>query len=382
MSRYAYLDHNATTQLRPEALEAVTAALALTGNPSSVHGPGRGGRKIMEGARAQVAALVGAVPSDVIFTSGGTEANNLAMRGTGRLRLLVSAVEHPSVLNCGGEIIPVDGNGVVDLVSLENMLGADDRPALVSVMLANNETGVIEPVAEVAKIAHRHGALVHCDAIQGAGKLAIDMTHLAVDLLSLSGHKIGAPLGIGALVVDGLEMRHDLGLKASGFGGRHERGFRAGTENISGIAGFGTAAGSIQAMIDDMPRIGALRDKLEAAVRTIEPRSVIFGESVARVANTSFLTMPGTDSSTQLMAFDLAGVGVSTGSACSSGKVTNSAVLAAMGVDPDIAGAAVRVSLGWSTEAQDIDDFIAVWADLHARGNEMSKTLVSAQSAA
>ena len=382
MNRYAYLDHNAMTPLRPEALEAVTAALSLSGNPSSVHGPGRSARKFLEAARAQIAALVGAGTSDVIFTSGGTEANNLAMRGTGRQRHLVSAVEHPSVLNCDGEIIPVDGNGIVDLISLENMLAADDRPALVSVMLANNETGVIQPVAQVAAIAHRHGALVHCDAIQGAGKIAIDVGDLGVDLLSLSGHKIGAPLGVGALVVAGLDARHDLGLKAAGFGGRHERGFRAGTENLSGIAGFGAAAGSIQSMIDDMSRIGALRDSLEAAVRAIEPGSVIFGESVDRLANTSFLTMPGTESSTQLMAFDLAGVGVSTGSACSSGKVTNSAVLATMGVNADIAGAAVRVSLGWSTEKQDIDAFVVAWADLHARGNKKSKTLVSAKSAA
>ncbi len=369
MNDYVYLDHNATTTLRPEALAAITAALALGANPSSVHEPGRGARKILEAARSRVAALACAAPSDVIFTSGGTEANNLALRGSGRRRVLVSAVEHPSVLNGGGEIIPVDGNGIVDLESLEAMLSADGAPALVSVMLANNETGVIEPVARVAEIAHSHGALVHCDAIQGAGKIAIDMADLGVDMLSLSAHKIGGPSGAGALIVEGLENRRDMDMKALGFGGGQERGFRVGTENLPGIAGFGAAARCTPEMIADMDRIRRLRDGLEDAVRAIEPDAVVFGEGVARLANTSFLTMPGTDSSTQLMAFDLAGIGLSAGAACSSGKVKTSGVLAAMGVDTDLAATAVRVSLGWPSDAGDVDAFVGAWADLHNREN-------------
>lgn len=370
MNSYAYLDHNATTTLRPEAREAMMAALALTANPSSVHGPGRDARKMLEAARSQVAALVGAARSDVIFTSGGTEANNLAIQGCGRQRVLVSAIEHPSVLNCGGEIIPVDGDGIVDLESLDMMLSADDRPALVSVMLANNETGVIEPIAQVVEIAHRHGALVHCDAVQAAGKITIDIGDLGVDMLTLSGHKIGGPSGVGALIVDGLDTRQDMNLRATGFGGGHERGFRAGTENLAGIAGFGAAASCAPEMIADVARIRGMRDRLEAAVRAIEPDVEIFAEGTARLGNTSCLTMPGSESSTQLMSFDLAEIGVSAGSACSSGKVKTSGVLKAMGVDTDRAGTAVRVSLGWPNEDRDVDSFISAWAELYDRVNE------------
>jgi len=382
MNGYAYMDHNATTTLRPEALEAMTAALALTGNPSSVHGAGRAARKVLEAARSRVAAILDAASSDVIFTSGGTEANNLALRGTGRRRLLVSAVEHPSVLESGGEIIPVDSDGVVDLERLDMMLGGDATPALVSVMLANNETGVIQPVAQVAEIARRHGALVHCDAIQGAGKIALNLGGLGVDMVSLSAHKIGGPSGCGALVVAGLESRRDINLKATGFGGGHERGFRPGTENLPGIAGFGAAAHLAPSMIDDMERIRGLRDRLEEAIRAIEPDTIVFGENAERIANTSCLTMPGTDNSTQLMSLDLAGVGVSAGSACSSGKVKGSNVLKAMRVDPEIAGTAIRVSLGRTNDGRDIDTFVTAWADLRGRRNNISKTTISEKPAA
>ncbi len=370
MNSYAYLDHNATTTLRPEALAAMIAALAPGANPSSVHGPGRAARKILEAARGRVAALTNAAPSEVIFTSGGTEANNLALRGCGRRRLLVSAIEHPSVLECGGETVPVDSDGVIDLESLDMMLGSDATPAVVSVMLANNETGVIEPVARVAEISRRHGALVHCDAVQAAGKIAIDIGDLGVDMLSLSGHKIGGPSGVGALIVRDLENRRDLNLRASGFGGGQEHGFRPGTENLAGIAGFAAAAGLVRAMIDGMAKTRRLRDRLEAAIRAIEPDAVIFGESVARIGNTSCLTMPGTDSSTQVMAFDLAGVGISAGSACSSGKVKSSGVLAAMGVDAGLAATAVRVSLGWPSDEADVDAFLGAWAELRNRRNK------------
>ena len=382
MSRYAYMDHNATTTPRPEAVEAITLALALTGNPSSIHGPGRAARKILENARSQVAALVGAASSDVIFTSGGTEANNLALTGIGKRRLLISAVEHPSVLNCDGEIIPVDGDGIVDLERLDIMLNADDKPALVSVMLANNETGVIQSVKQIAEIAHRHGALVHCDAIQGAGKMSIDIKELGVDMLSVSGHKIGGPSGVGALIVPGLESRRDLVVNSISFGGGQERGMRVGTENLSSIAGLGAAAQAAQASIDDMRRVDELRDKLETAIRAIEPGVVIIGEGVPRLCNTSCLTMPGTESSTQVMSLDLAGVGVSAGSACSSGKVKTSAVLQAMHVEPDVAVTAIRVSLGWPSVEADVDAFVAAWADLYGRQKEILNNSNFANSAA
>ena len=197
MSIYAYLDHNATTSPRPETVAAMTSVLAHVGNPSSVHGPGREARKVMEQARTQVAALVNASAADIIFTSGGTEANNLALQGPGRERRLVSAVEHPSVLNGGSETLSVDDDGIVDLDRLDQQLMADDIPALVSVMLANNETGVIEPICDVVAIAHRHGALVHCDAIQAAGKIPVDIQALGVDLMTVSAHKIGGPAGVG-----------------------------------------------------------------------------------------------------------------------------------------------------------------------------------------
>ncbi|NQU58939.1 MAG: cysteine desulfurase [Rhodospirillales bacterium] len=363
MSGYAYLDHNATTTPRPEAVRAITSVLAGVGNPSSVHGPGRAARKALEKARGEVAALVNADPSDVIFTSGGTEANNLALVGSKRPRRLISAIEHPSVLNGGGEIIPVDQNGIVDLDRLEERLLADDTPALVSVMLANNETGVIEPIEDVVAIAHRHGALVHCDAIQAAGKIAVDVLALGVDMMTLSAHKIGGPSGAGALIVPG------MGVDLSGqlFGGGQERGFRVGTENLAGIAGFGAAAAAALAGLKDFARLADLRDAIEQGVKEIEHRSMIMGEGVERLPNTSCLTMPGVDSQTQVMALDLSGIGVSAGAACSSGKTKASGVLVAMKVSDEIASAAVRVSLGWSTTQSEITAFLAAWSDLHGR---------------
>lgn len=367
MTGYAYLDHNATTEPRPEAVAAMTSVLGRVGNPSSVHGPGRAARKVMERARADVAALVEAAPQDVIFTSGGTEANNLALTGPGRGRVLVSAVEHPSVLNGGGEIIPVDGDGVVDLERLDQILMARDNPALVSVMLANNETGVLQPVADAAAIAHRHGALVHCDAVQAAGKVSLDIAGLGVDMMSVSAHKIGGPAGVGALIVPGLGGPSAPELRGGLFGGGQERGYRVGTENLPGIAGFGAAAAAARSGLGDFAALGRLRDAIEDGVRAIDPKARVMGDTVPRLPNTSCLTMPGTDSQTQVMAFDLAGVGVSAGSACSSGKAKASGVLQAMGVHGDTAATAIRVSLGWTSTDKDVAAFLAVWADLHRR---------------
>lgn len=364
-----YLDHNATTPLRPEARRAVEAAFATTGNPSSAHRFGRAARRAVEDAREQLARLVGARPDAVVFTSGGTEANALALSGQalsamGRRRVLVSAVEHPSVLAAapGATRIPVDGDGTVDLAALENALAADSEPALVSIMLANNETGAIQPVAKAAEIARRFGAIVHCDAVQAAGKIAIDVRALGAHLVSLSGHKFGGPMGTGALIVDDA-----VSLAALIGGGGQERGRRAGTENVPGIAGLGAAAEAALAGLDAFARLADWRDALESRVLAAAPSARVVGRGAARLPNTSCLALPGMAAETQVMALDLAGVAVGAGAACSSGKTKVSPVLAAMGLDADMAGSAIRASLGWTTGEGDIERFIEAWTALAAR---------------
>lgn len=359
-----YLDHNATTPLRPEARRAVEAAFATTGNPSSAHRFGRAARRAVEDAREQLARLVGARPDAVVFTSGGTEANALALAGAGRRRVLVSAIEHPSVLAAapGATRIPVDGDGTVDLAAFENALAADPEPALVSIMLANNETGAIQPVAKAAEIARRFGALVHCDAVQAAGKIAIDVRALGAHLVSLSGHKFGGPMGTGALIVDDA-----VSLAALIGGGGQERGRRAGTENVPGIAGLGAAAEAAWAGLDAFARLADWRDALESRALAAAPSARVVGRGAARLPNTSCLALPGMAAETQVMALDLAGVAVGAGAACSSGKTKASPVLAAMGLDADTAGSAIRASLGWTTGEGDIERFIEAWTALAAR---------------
>ena len=368
MKNPVYMDHNATTAVRPEARDAVALALALTGNPSSVHGSGRTARRLVEDARDAVAALVGAEPAWVVFTSGGTEANNLALRVLPkRAPILCSAVEHASVLSVVDGIveIPVDGDGVVDLGALEALLAGEDTPALVSVMLANNETGVLQPVADVAALAHEHGALIHCDAVQAAGKMAIDFRTLGCDLMSLSAHKIGGPSGVGALVVtSGVEG--DLALIPMLRGGGQERGRRAGTENVPGIAGFGAAARAAREGLTDFARLGRWRERIENRLRQ-HADSRVYGFGAPRLANTSCLTMPGVEAETQVIQLDLAGVAVSAGAACSSGKVEPSRVLAAMGVDANEAATAIRVSLGWNTTEDDADKFVEAWIQVYGQ---------------
>jgi len=363
MEHAVYLDHNATTPVRPEAAEAVVAALALTGNPSSVHRHGRMVRRLVEEARERVAALVGAEVAEVVFTSGGTEANSLAVRGAGRNRVLVSSIEHVSVLGAfeGAERIPVDGDGIVDLDALEAMLAAEDVPALVSVMLANNETGVVQPVAAVAALARRYGALAHCDAVQAPGRMIVDIKALGVHMMSLSAHKIGGPTGIGALIV-----ADEVPLAATVRGGGQERRRRAGTENVPGIAGFAAAAEAAGA-VGDAGRLARLRDRLERGVRELVPATRIFGSGAPRLPNTSCFSMPGVASETQVMALDLGGVAVSAGSACSSGKVAPSHVLRAMRVEDEHAACAVRVSFGWTNVDQDVDRLLDAWGSLYAR---------------
>jgi cysteine desulfurase len=369
-----YLDWNATAPMRPEARAACIEALGLTGNPSSVHAEGRAVRRLVEQARAHVAAMVGAEPANVIFTSGGTEANMLALtpmiedgpNKEHRDLLLVSAIEHPSVSHGGrfprhqtGEI-PVTPAGVIDLDMLRRMLKPGAH-ALVSVMLANNETGVVQPIREVAEIVHEAGGLLHVDAVQGPGRVAVDIKALGADLLTLSAHKLGGPKGVGALILrEGLHIADPL-IR----GGGQERGARAGTENVAAIAGFGAAAEAAAASLDaDAAQMVLLRDQLEIGLRARSPEVIIFGAEAARLPNTTLFAIPGMKAETAVIAFDLEGVAVSSGAACSSGKVQPSHVLAAMGVDKALARGAIRVSLGPTTTEAEVGSFLKAWNKL------------------
>ena len=388
-----YLDWNATAPVRPEAREALATSLEITGNPSSVHGEGRAARALVEKAREQVAALVGADPRNVIFTSGGTEANALALTpfveaGPEKRpfdRLLISAIEHPSV-RAGGrfaqsqiEEIAVRRDGVVDLVALEQRLAelasAGLRP-LVSIMAANNETGVIQPVAEAAKIVHRHGGLLHVDAVQAAGRMPLDINALGADLLTLSAHKFGGATGAGALI------RHDEALHFADpliKGGGQERGARAGTENVAAIAAFGAAAVAVKAKLAaEVRHMAALRDRLEAGLRATMPNAVIFGADAERLPNTTLVAKSGGKAETLVIGFDLDGIAVSSGSACSSGKVAPSHVLAAMGVPGELARGAIRVSTGPATTNAEIDRVLEVWQKLaKSLSNAMKRGLAA-----
>jgi cysteine desulfurase len=364
MPRTAYLDWNATAPVRPEVAAAMAEALARCGNPSSVHRFGRAARHALEAARAQVAALVGAAPAEIVFTSGGTEANQLALRGLAGRRRFVSALEHDSVRQAASDatFIPATEAGIVDLAALERMLAAERRPALVSLMLANNETGALQPVAEAAKLAHAHDAFLHCDAVQAVGKVAVEMPALGADLLSLSAHKLGGPQGVGALAIaDGVP------LAALQTGGGQERGRRAGTENLPGIVGFGLACRIAAERLGDYAGVARRRDRAERRLAEIAPEAPIYARRVARLPNTFAIGMPGVPAATQVMALDLAGVMVSAGAACSSGKVRRSAVLDAMGVSAEAAESAIRISLGWSTTEAEIDQLVEAWGALHAR---------------
>lgn len=372
MPSRVYLDWNATTPLRLEARAAMVAAYDLVGNPSSVHAEGREARRLVEDARSALAAAVGALSRNVVFTSAGTEANALALspglRGSSGgpvRRLLVSAIEHASVL-AGGRF-PADSigriratrSGIVDLNHLREQL-ADGPPALVSIMAANNETGALQPVAEAAQIVHEAGGLLHVDAIQALGKIAFNINAVGADLATFSAHKIGGPKGVGALVVaEGI-----AGLEPVLRGGGQELNRRAGTENVAGIAGFGAALKMArEALPENAERITTLRDRLENGIRTIAGATV-FSEEVKRLPNTVLFTAPGLKAETAVIGFDLEGIAVSSGAACSSGKVQPSHVLSAMGFGPSVAQGAVRLSLGWSTEADDINRALEAWRKL------------------
>ena len=367
----AYLDHNATSPLRPEARAAMLEALSLAGNPSSVHAEGRAARALVERARGQVAGLVGGRADAVTFTSGGSEANTTVLtpqwsrEGTPipRAHLVVSAVEHPSVL-AGGRFAPeaihvaaVDTAGRINLDRLDDLLGRLDGPALVSVMAANNETGVVQPVAAAAAVARDHEAIVHCDAVQVAGRLPLDIENLGVDALTLSAHKFGGPRGAGAVVRRA--GAPDFAALVTG-GGREDRK-RAGTENAVAIAGFGAVA----ALRDpDDGRQAAWRRLLDEVREIVGPRAVEFGAGAERLPQTLCFGLPDLGAETLVIALDLAGIAVSSGAACSSGKVGPSHVLAAMGVAPDLARTAIRVSLGWDSDEKDIDFLAKRWPDV------------------
>ena len=371
MGKRVYFDWNATAPLRAEARVAAMRALDGAANASSVHREGRAARQLIERAREQVATLAGARPEGVTFTSGATEANILALtpflevvgQKLPRDRLFISAIEHPSVLSGGRfapqavETLPVTADGVIDLAALAAALGKAERP-LVSIMLANNETGVIQPIAAIAEIVHLANGLLHVDAVQGAGRIDCDIMALGADLMSLSAHKLGGPQGVGALIRrDGIHIGASLLT-----GGGQERGLRAGTENVAGIAGFGAAcaiAASTRQM--DADRMTRLRDQFEAELIAVVPQAVIFGANAARLPNTTLVAVPGIKAETAIISFDLNGIAVSSGAACSSGKIQASGVLDAMAVEPALARGAVRVSLGWSTTEADVDKLLNAW---------------------
>jgi cysteine desulfurase len=371
----SYLDWNATAPMRPQAREALRAALAVVGNPSSVHAEGRAARHLVEKAREQVAALIGAQPGNVFFTSGGTEANMLALTPAietagekrPRDRLFMSAIEHPSV-RTGGRFsreliqdVPVMADGRADLAALAVAVGEASRP-LVSLMLANNETGVVQPVAEAATIVHAAAGLLHVDAVQGPGRIPCDIGPLGADLLTVSAHKIGGPKGVGAMVRRDEDIHFPDPLIR---GGGQERGIRAGTENVAGIVAFGAAAEAAREQFTgEAAHVTRLREMLESGLKAISQNSVIFGETTERLPNTTLFAVEGMKAETAVIAFDLEGVAVSSGAACSSGKVQPSHVLAAMGVPPPLLHGAVRVSLGWASTEADVERFLDAWRKL------------------
>ncbi|HEY1876731.1 MAG TPA: cysteine desulfurase family protein [Rhizomicrobium sp.] len=383
------MDHNATSPLRPEALSAITHALAIGGNPSSVHAKGRAARAVMEEAREKVAAMAGASPGEVIFTSGATEANYLALFGAveGSLaeeevritRVFVSAIEHSSVLSTADRLaerfpwlrvtrLPVTTDGVIDPDGLRVALREGKGRALVAVMAANNETGVVQPIAQVARLVRETDALLLVDAVPAAGKIALDFS--LCDYMVLSAHKIGGPQGSGALVArEGAPLQPEL------VGGGQQKGLRAGTENLSGAAGFGAAGHAIADGEGERARIAHLRDHFEAALKHAAPEAVIFGVPQQRLCSTSCFAIPGLSAETALIGLDLDGVMMSSGSTCSSGKVSVSHVLAAMGVEEALGACALRASFGWSSTMQDVNAAVASLVKLRerVRGQKNSK---------
>ncbi len=355
-----YLDYNATCQQRPQSIAAMQEWLAIPANPSSAHSYGRAAKKQLEDARKIIAEKISAWPNEIIFMASGTEANVTALRGFPERRLLVSAIEHSSVLKhtCNDNIVKVDSNGVVNFYDLEKKLAASEQTALVSVMLANNETGVIQPISAIAELCKKHGALLHCDAVQALGKMPVDFSLLGADMLSISAHKCGGPLGAAALVI-----KNNLSIKPLLTGGGQELGRRAGTENIAAIAGFASTIEAID--LNSMKTLRGYMDIMETKMQSAG--GIIFGKDVPRLPNTTCVAMNSVSSETQLIDFDLNGYAVSAGSACSSGRIEKSHVLLAMGVDSALAGCTIRISTGWNTTPDEIEKFTDAWMKLAVR---------------
>lgn len=359
-----YLDYNATAPVLSGVAASVCAALESVGNASSVHADGRAKRSIIEKARDSVSRLTGSPASSVTFTSGGTEANATIIQGllkSGSVSdVFCSSVEHPSVYEhvTPENRVAVSANGVLDLDALEHVIKGQKAPFLFCLMLANNETGVLQPVKEAATIIHDHGGMLFCDAIQGPGKIHLDFKSLCADFYSVSAHKVGGPQGVGCVV-----SNSDIDLSPILIGGGQERMRRSGTENVSGIAGFGIAAEHV-ASVDEFSSVATLRDKLEQALIKARPDAVIFGQDVPRISNTTNVAIPGISSERQVIKLDLSGFSVSAGSACSSGKVSASHVLLAMGVSTELAESAIRISIGPETSWNDLRAFIDAWAVL------------------
>lgn len=356
-----YLDNNATTPLRSEAKGAMLFAMDVPGNPSSVHGFGQAQRRIVEDAREYVAALASCKPANVIFTSGGSEANNTLLHGIAADNVVTTSVEHASILDAvpDAAIVPVDANGVLDLDALREVLSKLDGQTLISVMAANNETGVIQPIDAIAEIAREFDAKFHVDAIQAAGKIDLAPITQIADAISLSAHKLGGPQGVGAIIV-----RDGVPFVPLVKGGGQERRRRAGTENVIGIAGFGAAAVEALSEMGNFQKLADMRDGIEQA---LAGDAIIYGQNVPRLANTSCIGMRGVSAETQVMSFDLAGIAISAGSACSSGKVEPSHVLRAMGLSDEDAGQTIRMSLGWANEPSEVGVFIDAWRALRGR---------------
>lgn len=362
-----FLDYNATAPIKAEVITAMAEAMKIGGNPSSVHEHGRSARKMVEDARLSLAALVDAQSNEIVFTAGGTEANNLALRGSGAASVIHAPSEHDSVLAATQAaelpfmLVPVDQDGILQLDALELALQALPSPAILSIMIANNETGVIQPMENIVAVAKAYGALVHTDASQYAGRRALSFKDLGVDMMTLTAHKMGGPQGMGALV-----MGANIPIKPLIVGGGQEYSRRSGTENVAGIVGFGIAASMAAEDIEAFKEIEVIRDGLEASILKHAPDAHIFGRGAPRLPNTLSVAMPGVSGETQVMHMDLAGIWVSSGSACSSGKVAKSHVLSAMN-GGDLAGEAIRISFSPASTLEDAKRACDAWIELYDR---------------
>ncbi len=365
MNLSIYLDYNATSPLLPQVREAMTEVETLPLNASSVHVMGRKAKQLLENARGTIANHFSSWPDEIIFTANGTEANNLALKGIAERKLMVAATEHSSIVEIakaaeGAVMLSVEATGLLDMAALEDELKRNP-PALVSVMLVNNETGLIQPVKEIAALVHKYGGLMHCDAVQAVGKIPFDFTTLGVDMMTIAAHKVGGPVGVGALIV-----KNDVKLNSEMLGGGQEKRRRAGTENITAIIGFA-------ALIESLPKLAELtplREKLEQGIFALSPQSQLIAKGAGRVNNTVSVITPGLSSELQLMHLDLAGICVSAGSACSSGRIEPSHVLQAMGYDKEDASSAIRISMGWSTTELEIKAFLEAWEKLIANHSQ------------